>query len=215
MKLDVPLYLQKKGSVDCGIICTQMILEYYGIQELFSDLKNKLNVDEVGLYAPQIGIYFLENGFSVELVTQHPGLFTIRDQGTSQVEISKRFEDLISNSKSDQDKKVLNFFLKYQEHGGKIDVKIPDMTDIMGEIKNNRPLITLFTSHFLTELNPDFDFHYNVITGFDKRYLYLNNPYSDNRGGKKKYLIDNFFYGLYSSVYADLDNGCFLKLKKR
>ena len=214
MQLNVPLYLQKEGSVDCGIICLQMILEYHGKKNSFLKLKNNLEVDKVGSYAPQIGTYFLKNDFSIEIITQHPGLFTLKDQSKSQTEITQRIKDLLQNTTSNQEKKVLNFFLKYQKHGGKINVKIPDINDIIKDIKNKQPLIALFTSHFLTATQPEFDFYYNVITGFDQRYIYTNNPYPDNRGGKKKYCINEFFYGLYSSTYGDLDNGCLLRIKK-
>jgi len=215
MQVDVPIHYQEKGSVDCGIICLQMILEYHGKKKSFTELKNDLEVDEVGSYTPQMGTYLLKNGFSTELVTQHPGLFTLKDQGKSQTEIAQRFKDLLQNSKSDQNKKVLKYFIEYQEHGGEINVKIPNLSDVTEDIKKNQPLIALLTSHFLTETQPKFNLHFNVVTGFDETHIYLNDPLSDSRGGRKKCSVNDFFYGVYVSTYADLDNGCLLKIKKK
>ena len=151
-----------------------------------------------------MGTYLLKNSFSTELVTQHPGLFTLKDQGKSQTEITQHIKDLLQNSTSDQNKKVLKYFLEYQEHGGEIRVKIPDLSDVTEGIENNEPLIALLTSHFLTEVQPKFNLHFNVVTGFDKTHIYLNDPLSDNRGGRKKCIVNDFFYGVYASTYADL-----------
>jgi hypothetical protein len=37
----------------------------------------------------------------------------------------------------------------------------------------------------------------------------------DELGGNKKYPIDEFFYGLYASIYGDFDNGCLMLFRKR
>lgn len=215
MILDVPLITQEKGSQDCGIACLLMILEFLGIKKSFTDLKKELEVDEVGSYTPQMGTYLQRAGFSTELVTQHPGLFTLKDRGKSQTEILLRIKDLLSTAKTDQNKKVLQYFLEYLENGGQISVKIPEIGDITESINNNQPLIALLTSHFLTETLPKFNLHFNIVTGFDETHVYLNDPLPDQRGGKKKCSVNDFFYGVHASTYADIDNGCLLKIKKR
>lgn len=215
MKLDMPLETQKKGSLDCGIISLLMVFKYFGIKKSFKDIQKELKVDEVGTYAPQMCTFMIKNGFSVELITQHPGIFTIKDRGKSQKEILRRMEILLRKEKKGQNKKVLRYFIEFLKSGGKIKVKIPGVDDIRDSLKEKSPLIGLLTTIFLTEKNPKFNFHFNVVTGIDKDYVYLNDPLPDQRGGKKKCSLNDFLFGLYAASYGDLDNGSLLKISKQ
>ncbi|NCQ82697.1 hypothetical protein GW750_08145 [bacterium] len=180
MKLDIPLETQKKGSLDCGIISLLMVFKYFGIKKSFIEVQKELKVDEVGTYAPQIGTFMLKNGFSVELMTQHPGIFTIIDRGKSQKEILHHMEELLQKEEKDQKKKVLKYFIEFLKNGGNVTVKIPGVVDIKKSIKQRSPLIALLTTLFLTEIEPEFNFHFNVVTGIDKDFVYLNDPLPDN-----------------------------------
>jgi len=72
------------------------------------------------------------------------------------------------------------------------------------------------TTNFLNREKPAFNFHFNIITGYDDTYIYANDPLvPEEGGGIKKYEHQSFFYGLYASTFGDLDNACFIKLKKR
>ncbi len=215
MKLDIPLETQKKGSLDCGIISLLMVFKYFGIKKSFIEVQKELKVDEVGTYAPQIGTFMLKNGFSVELMTQHPGIFTIIDRGKSQKEILHHMEELLQKEEKDQKKKVLKYFIEFLKNGGNVTVKIPGVVDIKKSIKQRSPLIALLTTLFLTEIEPEFNFHFNVVTGIDKDFVYLNDPLPDNWGGKKECNINDFLFGLYASSYGDLDNGSLLKISKK
>jgi len=215
MKLNIPIETQKKGSRDCGIVSLLMVFRYFGIRKSLQDIQKELKVDKVGTYAPHIGAFMLKNGFSVELITQHPGIFTIQDRGKSQKEILHRMKGLLQKEEKDQNKKVLKYFIGFLESGGKIKVKIPGADDIRESLKNKSPLIALLTTNFLTEKNPEFNFHYNVVTGIDKNFVYLNDPLPDQRGGKKKCGINDFLFGLYAASYGDLDNGSLLKISRR
>lgn len=70
-------------------------------------------------------------------------------------------------------------------------------------------------TNFLYGKDPIFNFHLNVITGIDENYIYVNDPLWDERGGKKKYKKKDFFYGLYASAYADLDNASLMIIKSK
>ncbi len=213
MILNVPLVIQKKNSKDCGLVGLEMILKYHGINKSIKDLKKYLKVDKSGTYAPQLGSYMINNGFDVEIITLHPGLFTKKDEGMNKKDVLKRFEYFKSISKKRQNKKVLSYFIDYLNDGGKINVKIPDSMDIKEEIENKNPMGALLTSNFLNGDKPKFNFHFNVVRGIDKQFIYVNDPSWDKRGGRKRYLIKDFLFGLYSSSYGDLDNGCLIKFK--
>ena len=214
MKLDVPLIRQPKDSLDCGIAGLAMILKYHGIDESFEFLKTKISVDSIGTYAPQIGKYLAEKGFDVSIVTMHPKLFTLKDRTLSQEEIITRFNEL-KESFSVQDKKVISMFIDFLNTGGKIIPKVPSKEDVVEELINKRPVAALLTTNFLNNNKPIFNFHFNLITGIDEEYIYVNDPIWDERGGKNKYRISDFFYGLYASAYGDLDNACLIKIVRR
>ena len=83
------------------------------------------------------------------------------------------------------------------------------------ELDAKRPVGALLTSNMLSGSKPVFNFHFNLITGIDGQHIYVNDPMWDERGGKKKYKITDFFYALYASAYGDLDNASFLKVRPR
>lgn len=45
--------------------------------------------------------------------------------------------------------------------------------------------------------------------------IYVNDPLWDESDGKKKYGKKDFFYGLYASVYVDLDNASIMIIKPK
>ena len=172
MKLNVPLIRQPKDSVDCGIAGVSMLLAYYGIKKRFSDIKKEISVDKTGTYAPQLGSYLIRQGFKVEIITLHPKLFTLKDKGMSQDKVLTRLKGLQKNTKNSQDKKVLNYFIEFMKAGGKIKVKIPDINDIKKEIRSKSPLGAVMATNFLNAADkPRFNFHFNIITGFDTYYI--------------------------------------------
>lgn len=214
MKLNVPLVRQKKGSKDCGPACLAMVLKYYGINKTIDEIKRKMKVYKKGTRATQLGTYLLENGFSVELITQNPGLFTRRDRIKPFSELRKQIREFVKQPKAKKHKKALDYYEEFFEKGGTLKVKIPDAKDIEKEINQKRPLIALMTSNFLLGKEPKFNFHYNVVTGIDGKNISANDPSSTYKGGKKKYPIEDYLYGVYASSYGDLNNASFLKIKK-
>ena len=78
-----------------------------------------------------------------------------------------------------------------------------------------RPLGALITSNFLLFDKASFNFHFNLITGIDNEFIYVNDPMWDYRGGKHKYPINDFMYAVYASAHGDLDNASIMKIKKK
>jgi hypothetical protein len=48
-----------------------------------------------------------------------------------------------------------------------------------------------------------------------EKYIYVNYPMWDKRGGRHKHLHEDFICGIYASAYGDLDNASIIKIKKR
>lgn len=212
-KLNIPLIKQKKNSVECGFASLLMIFDFYGVKKSFTELRKDLEIFKIGTYAPQLGAYLCKNGFEVELVTQHPGLFTLYHRKYSQEKILTHFKKLLKSSKSDNDKIVLKYFIEFMECGGKIKVAVPNADYIKTSLKTGYPLISLLTSNFLSSKEVGFNFHFNVITGISDKYIFTNDP-GTVFGGKKKHLIEDFLFGMHASVIKDLDNGSLLKIIK-
>lgn len=212
MRLDVPLVRQPKNSVHCGLAGVRMLLLHYGRDISLERLASDLKVHKIGTYAPQLGSYLIRQGFDVEIVTMHPGLFTLHDKGLHGKDILPRFRQLRAKTK---DKIALDYFIKYLNDGGRIRVKVPDGEDIRAELAHGRPVCALITSQFLVGDKPRFNFHFNLITGIDSRYVYVNDPRWDGCGGRKCHRISEFLYGLYASAYGDFDNASLMKVKMR
>lgn len=212
--LEVPVVFQPEGTKYCGLAGLSMIFKYHGLNIPFEQIIKDLEVDTVGTYAPQLETYLIKHGFEVEIITLHPTLFTKHDYLMNQKEILFRLEVLFNKSKIERNKKTLSYFIEFLKSGGKIKVNIPSKEDIINEIKENRPLGALMTTNFLNYNEPSFNFHYNVITGIDEEFVYVNDPWPDGSNGKKKHKINEFFYGIYTSAYADLDNACLIKIKR-
>ncbi|HEY4694754.1 MAG TPA: cysteine peptidase family C39 domain-containing protein [Candidatus Nanoarchaeia archaeon] len=214
MKLNVPLVIQPKDSVDCGLATINMVAAYHGLKASLADLKSKIKVFKVGTYGPQLGSHLLNLGFKVEIVTFNPGLFALSNVGIGREQLIKHLENSLKINTFKDGKRVINFFVNFLKDGGEVRVKIPDVGDIKEEINARRPLIALLTSSFLSAGKPKFNFHFNVITGIDEKYIYVNDPIWGKRGGRHKYLIPNYLFGMYASAYGDLDNPCLIKISK-
>lgn len=213
MILDIPLVRQPEGSVECGIAGITMLLNYYNNIN-FEEVKKDIQIHQIGTYAPQLGTYLIKKGFDVKIITFHPGLFTKKDLLLNNTEILDRFKQLYDKA-SKKDKTTIKYFIEFLENGGEVKVKIPGKEDVLEEINEKRPVCALLTSNFLTGKEPKFNFHFNIITGIDDTYIYVNDPAWGETGGKHKHPINEFFYGIYASAYGDLDNACLITAKLR
>lgn len=213
MKLNVPLLRQRIGSVGCGHICIQMILKYHGIEKSYREMKSEIDTHDVGTYTPQLGSFMIANGFKTNIITLHPGMFSLDDINISQKEVSKIVHNLKAKEKKDSNKITLDYYSQYLKDGGTITPKIPDETDIRKEIDAGNPILALLTSNFLTGVKRKFNFHFNVITGIDKTHVYVNDPLKGKRGGSKKFKIRDYLYAIHASAYGDLDNATLMTFR--
>lgn len=218
MKLKIPLVRQPEWSVDCGVACVAMLLEYYGIEYDYKKLRKEIDVLRWGTSAPQLGCWLLKHGFDVEIVTMHPALFTLHSKFKSKKELLKHFKSLRKTIKPRLNAVALEHFIAFVKAGGKITPRIPDVKDVKSELIEKRPIISLLTHWFLHDhkMKPRFTFHFNVISGIDKKYLYSNDPdWGDELGGQHKHAINDYFYAVYASAYGAIDNASFMKVGYR
>ncbi len=113
------------------------------------------------------------------------------------------------------DKTAIGHFINFMEAGGKVIVKIPDISDLKKEISAKRPFMALLTNNFMNSKKPSLNLHFNIVTGFDNNNIFANDPLWDYRGGCNKYDTSEFFYGVYASAYPALDNASFMLVKKK
>jgi hypothetical protein len=216
MKLNVPLIKQTSiDSIDCGIAGMKMLFKFYKVKYSETELNNIHLYEGVGTYMPQLGEYLLSKGFEVEIITANPYLFTLQHGKLNQKNLLKYLEECLANLKLERFREPLNFFIRFVKKGGKLTVKVPVKKDLIKEISEGRPVCALITSNFLLFDKAGFNFHFNVITGIDNKYVYVNDPVPDYRGGKQKYALDDFFFALHSSAHGDLDNASLMKVRKK
>lgn len=228
-QLNVPLLRQGEGTTDCGPTCVSMILKYYGIENDVEEVTREIRrIDKKMIlpadaftYTPQLGLYFLKQGFEAEIVTFNPFIFNYTDRLSPNGALLKRMQDYWEKLKrrrkiSIEIKRPAKFFVDFMENGGKVRVKVPDESDIREEIKSSRPLLALMTTNFLYKKpkGRSFNFHANVITGIDKTHIYANDPLANSNGGRKRYLIDEYIFGIHASAYGAPDNAALLKIKR-
>jgi uncharacterized protein YvpB len=217
--IEVPILRQEPGSVDCGIVCMQMVYGYFGESVSFSQLKVDLPTTKIGTYTPQLGSHFQEHGFNTELVTLNPKLFHLNDSEKPLGEMRSHFENLKTNAENENDQLILGFFTEYLGKGGVITPAIPTEGHIRQALsEGNLVMAVLNTTPLyegLTSTSWQNAFHIVVITGIDEEFVYLNDPNFTESGGQTKHPQTNFFFSLYASSLTDPDNGSLLIVKKK
>lgn len=215
MKLTVPLVRQDKDSVDCGLAAVHMITNFWKLPLDFKKIRKHLKVDKQGTYCPQLGSFLIKQGFKVKITTFNPGLFTLKDVGKNQAAIRQHLQKTLKTTRKRTDQKAIKFFLQFMGNGGEIEVKIPEEADIRQELKAKSPPIAILTSNFLFAAKPRYNFHFNVVTGIDDSHVYVNDPLWDERGGKHKYKIADFLFGIYTSSAGAFDNPSLIRIRKK
>lgn len=208
--LNVPLVLQEKNSVDCGLAGLSMLFGFYGRQITIEELKKELTVHPVGTYAPQLGTWLLKHAFHVEIITHHPSLFVKSEQSLSQEQLGEKFRALLQKPQSEKVAVVLAYFEEFIANGGKVTVKIPTPDDVLQELKQGHPVGALMTNNFVHGTKPVFNMHFVLVRGCTGTGFIVNDSIPDERGGVKAYTFDEFRYGLYASAMGDLDNAALI-----
>ncbi len=214
--LDVPLFTQDKDSMDCVIASVRMILKYYGVDKTVDDIKRDVYVDpKEGVIMPQVGSYFLDNGFDAEIITMNPMIIARKSRDKTQTELMEHFRQIAPTAETAIGKKAIEYFVEFMEKGGIVTIRIPSIKDITDEIMNERPLIAFVTTGFLWNDKPDFNFHANVVVGIGDGFVKVNDPKWDLSGGRHTYPVDEFMYMIHSTAHGGEDAASIMLLKKR
>jgi hypothetical protein len=196
------------------LAATSMILQYHGLNISIADLEKDKNAKEKDIGS--IGIYLLQHGFGVEIVMFHPRLFTINNRNMSTKELIGYFQARIGNKDNIKwDDDILRHLISFIEHGGEVIVKISDDNDIRQEIEAGRPLLVTADTNFLYGKEANYYLHANVIIGMENEYIYVNDSLWDERGGKRRYKIKDYIFGIHSATHGNFNNGHLLKVKPR
>ncbi len=218
MKLSVPLIKQPTKSNDCGIACLAMLLAYYKIPYSYKDLRRSVKPYSWGTVTPQLGLFLLENGFDVEIVTMHPALFNLSSTFKNEKALIQHFLKLKPSLKNSTDRIAINYFIKFVEAGGTVTPRIPNLSDIEKEISHKRPILSTLTHWFLTntKLPPRFSIHFNIITGISRNKVMMNDPdWGHPFAGKHIFGAEEYMYAIYASAKGGIDDACLMKVKKK
>lgn len=211
--INVPLKLQKQGSMDCGPVCAQMVLEHFGVIKDIESLIEKLKYAESGTSAYDNGTIFLDEGFSVRAITAHPKLFPpeIISSISSKEDVLKVLENKKEQVKNQNDKDNLSTFQKFLNKGGEVSLEIPNFNHIKDAIDKDKLVIALLIGQALGK--NEGGFHFVVVSGYDDNNVYINNP-APNSSKQAWFPLDRFLYAVHASTTADLDNGTLLIVSK-
>ena len=217
MILNVNEIRQTENSTECGIACLNMILNYHDIKVDYNFIFDKLKDEfkNLGLSTPQLGKFLIDNfNLDVTIITLNPMLFSINEIKGNRDTLINRIEARKKTFKDSKNIEIADEFIEFLFAGGEINAEIPTINHIQNEIDLGNPLIAILNSNFLNG-KLLFNFHFNVITGYDNEYFYTNDPMADETGGKKKHIKANFIYSIHSTSFGDLDNAALLLIKPK
>lgn len=211
--INIPLRLQDLGSADCGPVCVQMVLEYFGININLDSLKEDLHYVESGTSAYDNGVLLLDKGLMVTAITAQPRLFPpdIIEGITSEHMLSEVIQNKIDKIKDQKDKDNLATFQKFITRGGKINLEIPSFSHIKNAIDSGNPVIALLVGQALG--SKEGGFHFVVVSGYDDTRVHITNP-SQRSSQQGWFPIERFLYALHTSTAVDFDNGTLLVISK-
>lgn len=211
MKFSIPYISQKKGSQDCGPVCVQMTLEFFGIKEKLSTLKKDLNYTDMGTSAYDNGMLFMKRSFQVTAITAHPMLFSpdhiskIKEKADLVAHLNKKMKLMT------RFKKGIGFIKNFVMRGGKMQLEIPNKKHIQVALEKGSLVIALLDARALGSTQGGF--HFVVVSGYKKGFIYVNNPLLES-ARQAWFPVERFFYGLHASTDADIDNGTLLVVGK-
>lgn len=210
-KIDVPLYLQAPNSMDCGPVCTQIVLEHFGNRIDLPTLISKLDYGKNGTSAYDNGCLLLGGGLKVCAITAQPLLFP-----PDVIPTLKTSKDLLGvaaerEEKFPKDKPILNTFKAFLSDGGKVTLEIPTISHIRAAIDTECLVIALLYGRAMGSMEGGF--HFVVVNGYDEERVFITNPLP---GSKQQDWIpaEQFLYALHASTTSDIDNGTLLVVSR-
>ena len=142
IKLNVPIYKQKRKDRACGFICLQMLLDYYGKKLTYDEIIKLARLDpKIGCWWAQMASVALDLGLKTELINYN--LSNIYDTDIAKLKGKKLIERL-KGQKRKIDKMYrpeIRYDIEMIKKGGKLTLKIPKKEDLVNWLKKRIPPI--------------------------------------------------------------------------
>lgn len=219
--LPIKQLYQKEKSLDCGPVCVQMILEYFGIKKELSEIIAVLDYDQVGTTIFQNAQIFIQNNIKTVNINNNPLLFSYNydklqaNKDNFQKMTNTQVLELINQKKEKLEKysKTLGEMEDYLKNGGQINIKTPQFSEIKSAIDENKPIIALVFSY----REKGIFHHFVIVNGYDTikdknddavEMVFVTDP---SKMGKTGWFpASDFIFWLHASTLADIDNGSLL-----
>lgn len=193
--LKVPLFRQPRGSVICGPYCAMMLYHYYGEKLGIEDVMKGLRVYRKGVFAANIGIGFVRNGFDARLVQMKTDVFPPSYRKLPSKAILEDLKKRIRNR--DKSSKELRWNAEFIEAGGKAEHRVVLLEEIRKAIGEGHPPVTVIERKVLYGRGTGSEGHYVIPVNIAKGRITINDP-SSRYGGIKTYPLKDFLFAFYS-----------------
>lgn len=210
-KFDIPFYLQEEGSIDCGPVCTKMILEYFGIKKELKDLQQGLFYNETGTTIYDNAAVLIDEGLHTTAITAQPLLFSpdLAEQIKNREDLYKIIDKKITEKVNL--KANLETLKKYLDKDGELKIEIPTFDHIKEAVDQQKPVLALLYGRALG--SNEGGYHFVVISGYDETSIFINNP-SPISKKQSWFPIERVIYAIHSSTTFEPDNGTILIVSK-
>lgn len=190
--MKVPVFRQPKDSFLCGLYCAKMIYHYHGKKLSTEDVLRGIGVYKRGVFASNIGIGFIKNGFDVTLVQLKTRMFPPSYRKMSNKDILEDMKKRVRNK--DRFSKELRWNIKFIESGGKVEHRIVKMDEIKKAIDEGNPPMVVIDSRVLYGDKPGSAGHYVVPVRMTRDSVTINDPY---HGEARTYPLSDFIFAFY------------------
>ncbi len=199
--LNVPL-IKQKDKHDCGVACGMMLLKYYNKKADYEELSSSIKRNKEG----KINIFNLASAlydYNLKPKIQFFNYLFFEDCFEIK-EIIKNFKNIKGKNKKESD--ILESIILAKQKGISVSHKIFFINDIERLIKNKSPVIALVSVADFRGIKLDiWRGHFIVITGFDKRNFYYNDPHwDDNKFGKHKIEKSRLMISIFRTQFPAL-----------
>lgn len=177
--LKVPLVIQR-NKFDCSIASLQMLLQYYGKDISYDELKSRLNiyVNKNERHIEASAILSAEEGFNVHFINHNKTVLGDTLQNLTEKDLAK-FKSAYAECKEGNNefkKTKIKLTIEFIKKGGHLSTAEPDFNLLTGALTIGNPIILCVK---VSTLRSDADLkgnHYIVITGIQNKKLVINDP---------------------------------------